>query len=467
MSLTITTGEKPGRIEADNFEADNFTGGFRIVSHLNSAFDRLTQRAARLLPAHEFTWHRANGHDLTIKMGTRAQVMAIGSAVMVAGWLGVATTAMVSNNGDVALAAKQAELAKMQTQLQAMKSETAALKGDVAARAEVLEARQKFLAALLTQKRDLGQLAKMLPRQVAAADGIATVQTLVAPLKGKRSKAQPAVPIVATASLTEPFRALESQQLAFVDKATGAAEAKLRDTQALIRRLGLDPSRFIQSSDWSGSPQQAVGGPYIPVSADAEPRFKDLFLSWKKLATLQAAVGSIPAYMPVKDYRYTSGFGFRYDPFNGNSAMHAGVDMAGAMGEPIYASANGVVLQAGRANGYGNLVELSHGKGIDTRYGHLSAILVHPGDRVRQGQIIGRMGSTGRSTGTHLHYEVRIDGRPVNARPFLDASAFVLAAQGDAQLQASAPAEFGPVLEDDRVVASADNARMTPIRNYR
>ncbi|WP_426169392.1 M23 family metallopeptidase [Sandarakinorhabdus sp. DWP1-3-1] len=391
---------------------------------------------------------------------------------MVAGWLGIATSAMVSSNGDVALAAKQAELARMQHQLQAMKSETAALKGDVAARAEALEARQKFLAALLTGKRDMAKLAGMLPRQVAETERFATVQNLVAPtaVRGKRGKAGVvAAPIVQTASLTEPFRALESQQLAFVDKATGAAEAKLRDTQALIRRLGLDPSRFVQSSDWNGSAQGAMGGPYIPVSADAEPRFKDLFLSWKKLSVLQAAVGSIPAYMPVKDYRYTSGFGFRFDPFNGGSAMHAGVDMAGATGEPIYASANGTVLQAGRANGYGNLVELSHGKGIDTRYGHLSAILVRPGERVRQGQIIGRMGSTGRSTGTHLHYEVRIDGRAVNARPFLDASAFVLAAQGEAGqvLQASAPADFGPMLEDDRVVASADNARMTPIRNYR
>ncbi|PZN95192.1 MAG: peptidase M23 [Alphaproteobacteria bacterium] len=462
-SLPSNTG-KPGRMVQNEIP-----GGSRTVLQIPSAVTRLTQSVARVLPSHEFTWHRANGHDLTIEMGTRTQVMAIASAITVAGWLGIATSAMVSSNGDAALAAKQVELARMQNQLQAMKSETAALKGDVAARAEALEARQKFLAALLTGKRDMAKLAGMLPRQVADADRFATVNDLVAPtIRGKRGKAV-AAPIVQTASLTEPFRALESQQLAFVDKATGAAEAKLRDTQALIRRLGLDPSRFVQSSDWNGNAQGAMGGPYIPVSADAEPRFKDLFLSWKKLSVLQAAVGSIPAYMPVKDYRYTSGFGVRFDPFNGGSAMHAGLDMAGAMGEPIYASANGTVLQAGRSGGYGNLVELSHGKGIDTRYGHLSKILVRPGEHVRQGQIIGRMGSTGRSTGTHLHYEVRIDGRAVNARPFLDASAFVLAAQGEAGavMQASAPADFGPLLDDDRVVASASTARMTPIRSLR
>lgn len=463
MSFPITTGAKPGR----SFQ--KLTGGFRKVSQLNSALTGLTQSVTRVLPPHEFTWHRANGQNPTISMGTRAQVMAIGSAVMVAGWLGIATTSMVTGNGDSVLAAKQAELARMQTQLQAMKSETAALKGDVAARAEVLESRQVFLAALLGGgKRDMGKLAKMLPRQVADQSNVFTIQQLVAPIKGRHGKASAPAPIVQTAAVTEPFRALESQQLAFVDKATGAAEAKLRDTQALIRRLGLDPSRFIQSSDWNGTPREAMGGPYIPVSADAEPRFKDLFVSWKKLATLQAAVASIPAYVPVKDYHYTSGFGVRYDPFNGNSAMHAGIDMAGAMGEPIYASADGTVLQAGRSNGYGNLVELSHGKGIDTRYGHLSAILVHPGDQVHQGQLIGRMGSTGRSTGTHLHYEIRIDGRAVNARPFLDASAYVLAAQGEVAqpLQPGAPAEFGPVLEDDRVTASATNLRMTPIPSF-
>lgn len=389
--------------------------------------------------------------------------MAIGSAVLVAGWLGVATSSMVTGN-DAVLAAKQAEVARLHSQMQAMKAETAALKGDVAARAEALEARQAFLTALLSNKRDLKQLAAMLPRQGAGTSNFDLVRDMVAPRavktgKGKRAVAVAVAAFPAVDTMVEPFRQLESQQLALVDKATGAAEAKLQDTQALIRRLGLDPQRFVAASDWNGA-TAGVGGPYIPVSTDAEPRFKDLFLSWKKLSAMQSAVAAIPAFMPAKDYRYTSAYGVRYDPFNGGSAMHAGVDMAGAHGEPIYAAASGMVQQAGRSNGYGNLVELTHGKGIDTRYGHLSAILVKPGERVAQGQLIGRMGSTGRSTGTHLHYEVRIDGRAVDPRPFLEASAYVLAAQADA-----AAANIGPVLEDDVVTASNDTPRMTPIRS--
>ncbi len=450
------------------------------MSKLVAALAGLQQGVARVLPPHELTLHRHSGgapRQTVINVGSETQVMAIASAVLVAGWLGVATNAMMTGNSvaDAALAAKQAELAGMQSQLQAMKSETAALKGEVAERAEMLEARQQFLAALLTDRRDMAKLANLLPRQTVGS-GLATVAALVAPTptpakKGKRGKLQLAAASVPNgAQFIEPFRKLEDQQFALVDKATGAAEAKLRDTQALIRRLGLDPARFAQASDWNGlAPEGAgVGGPYVPVSADAEPRFKDLFLSWKKLTALQSAVAAIPAYMPVKDYHYTSGFGYRLDPFNGGGAIHAGVDMAGARGEPIYASANGVVAKAGVANGYGNLVELTHGHGIETRYGHLSTILVHAGDHVRQGQLIGRMGSTGRSTGTHLHYEIRVDGRAVNAKPFLDASAYVLAAQGETSATLdTAPQDFGPVLADDSVTASADGASMTPIRHYR
>lgn len=450
------------------------------MSNLVAVLTGLQQGLARVLPPHEFTVHRHGGdrpRQTVIKVGTETQVMAIASAVLVAGWLGVATNVMLTGNSaaDAALASKDAELARMQHQIQAMKSETAALKGDVAARAEMLESRQQFLAALLSDRKDMAKLARMLPR---AGDGssLATVAALVAPTpptsKRKRGKAQLAtVAVPAGARFIEPFRKLEDQQLAFVDKATGAAEAKLRDTQALIRRLGLDPARFVVASDWNGATrgQSAVGGPFIPVSADAEPRFKDLFLSCKRLSNLQSAVAAIPAFMPVKEAHYTSGFGYRFDPFTGSGAHHAGIDLAGVRGEPIYAAASGVVVKSAMANGYGNMVELNHGHGIETRYGHMSTLLVRAGEVVRQGQIIGRMGSTGRSTGTHLHYEVRVDGRAVDAKPFLDASAFMLAAQSETApgFDSGAPQDFGPVLADDTVTAPGGGAPMSRIRLYR
>ncbi len=394
--------------------------------------------------------------------------MGIGSAVLVAGWLGIATTSMISGNtaADTEMDQRQQELSVLETKLAAARAEAALVKTDLGQRADLLEARQKFLAALLSGEQDAKSLAAMLPRATGngAADGIATVRALVA--GGAAATLKP---------VAAPFEAIESQQLALVDKATGAAEARLRETRALIKKLGLNPDRFAAASEWRGRRGNGMGGPYIPASADAEPRFKDLFMSWRKLETMQAGLAAIPALVPVKSYRATSGFGTRYDPFNGGLAQHQGLDMAGSHGEPIYAAADGTVNKAGRANGYGNLVELSHGKGIDTRYGHMSKILVKPGQKVKQGDMIGRMGSTGRSTGTHLHYEVRVDGRAINPKPFLAASSYVLAAQSEASHaqpeSATTGGTIGPVLpeEEGAEVASStllptSGMMMTPIR---
>ena len=113
--------------------------------------------------------------------------------------------------------------------------------------------------------------------------------------------------------------------------------------------------------------------------------------------------------------------------------MHPGIDLAAPYGTPVYATADGTVLRAGwNSGGYGNLVEIDHGRGIATRYGHLSQVLVQAGAHITRGQLIARMGSTGRSTGSHLHYEVRIDGRPVNPIPFMKSTDYLVAMQKNA-----------------------------------
>jgi len=151
---------------------------------------------------------------------------------------------------------------------------------------------------------------------------------------------------------------------------------------------------------------------------------------------------AIPSARPVADFAFTSGFGVRADPFRHSAAMHAGIDLAGPIGTPIYATADGVVSYSGWMRGYGNLVEIAHGKAIETRYGHLSKLLVKPNTRVKRGQLIALMGSTGRSTGSHLHYEVRIDGRAVNPVPFIQSTDYVLAMQK--RVDASQVALGGP-----------------------
>jgi murein DD-endopeptidase MepM/ murein hydrolase activator NlpD len=200
-----------------------------------------------------------------------------------------------------------------------------------------------------------------------------------------------------------------------------ALAAALRDADidaASLRKLGFLPST--DDRDGRGGPFESAGN----------ATFKALFNSWKKLESLQDGVISVPSDKPVKTAAFTSGYGVRSDPFKGGSAMHAGIDLSGPTGTPIYATADGVVITAGYNNGgYGNLVKIEHGRGIETRYGHLASMSVSNGQRVTRGQVIGRMGSTGRSTGSHLHYEVRIDGRAVNPIPFMKSTDYVLAMQ--------------------------------------
>ncbi|HVM22165.1 MAG TPA: peptidoglycan DD-metalloendopeptidase family protein [Sphingomicrobium sp.] len=202
---------------------------------------------------------------------------------------------------------------------------------------------------------------------------------------------------------------------------------------ASLRKLGFYPAQG----------KGAVGGPLVNAGNST---FKALFDSWKKLDRLQDGVIAIPSEKPVKhNVEFTSGFGIRSDPFRGSAAMHPGIDLAGPHGTPIYATAEGTVLRAGwNSGGYGNLVELDHGRGITTRYGHLSAVLVASGAKVSRGDLIGRMGSTGRSTGNHLHYEVRIDGRAVNPIPFMKSTDYVLAMQRRSNAPAMDGALGGP-----------------------
>ncbi len=191
------------------------------------------------------------------------------------------------------------------------------------------------------------------------------------------------------------------------------------------------------AADQAAATATASVGAFDAVSTSglgvkADPMFRSLFDGWKKLdAVPHGGIVAVPSQKPVKEFRYTSGFGVRGNPFSGRGGeMHPGMDMAAPTGTPVYATADGIVSRAEHTTGgYGNLVQLEHGKGLETRYGHLSQILVHDGQSVHRGDLIALVGSTGRSTGSHLHYEVRIDGRAVNPMPFLQTADYMIALQ--------------------------------------
>lgn len=152
----------------------------------------------------------------------------------------------------------------------------------------------------------------------------------------------------------------------------------------------------------------------------SDPEFRALNNSWGRIVGASAKVEvAVPSINPVEVMKFSSGFGYRNAPTRGASRNHKGIDIPGPVGTPIYATADGVVGRAQWLGGYGKYVEINHGNAVQTRYGHLSAMNVAPGQSVRKGDILGYMGSTGRSTGSHLHYEVRIAGEAINPTAFL------------------------------------------------
>jgi murein DD-endopeptidase MepM/ murein hydrolase activator NlpD len=210
--------------------------------------------------------------------------------------------------------------------------------------------------------------------------------------------------------------ALDAAQQGFARGLGKTFDADRERRTAALHRLGLDAERLAARG------RRAEGGPLIPWPDDgtAVPAaLEALATSVVHWAAVGQGAASVPSGRPTRESSQTSSFGVRADPFNGRPTFHAGLDFRGRYGEPIYAAAAGRVSFVGERAGYGRLVEIDHGDGIASRYGHLSGADVTQGEQVARGQRIARMGSTGRSTGTHVHFEVRLHGTAVNPQPFL------------------------------------------------
>jgi murein DD-endopeptidase MepM/ murein hydrolase activator NlpD len=215
---------------------------------------------------------------------------------------------------------------------------------------------------------------------------------------------------------------VERRQLASLTSLEDNLESRARRMRGVFNDLGLDAGQLE-----AATPRAAMGGPFVPVklSSDAGAFDRQLYrinISRAQVERLNRTLALVPYRKPVVgEVEFTSGFGVRSDPFLGRPAMHTGLDFRAATGDPVRATANGKVVSSGWAGGYGRMVEIDHGNGLSTRYGHLSEINVKVGDVVKIGQVIGAVGSTGRSTGPHLHYETRIDGEAVDPQKFLRA----------------------------------------------
>ncbi|MBK0398001.1 peptidoglycan DD-metalloendopeptidase family protein [Limibaculum sp. M0105] len=231
------------------------------------------------------------------------------------------------------------------------------------------------------------------------------------------------------AELESEVSSYEDRQERLLAQLEGATQFGLSGLEKMFRRANVDLDRILGelSRDYSGS-----GGPFLPLDeanapdGEADRRVASLMHDLEQVNLMRFAAERLPFAMPVKGGRYTSNFGPRRDPLRRRMSMHAGIDIAGPRGTPVHATADGVVTYAGRQRGYGIVVKIRHAFGFETVYAHLDRARVTLGQRVERGDLIADMGNTGRSTGTHLHYEVRIDAEPVNPMKFIEAARDVL-----------------------------------------
>jgi murein DD-endopeptidase MepM/ murein hydrolase activator NlpD len=223
---------------------------------------------------------------------------------------------------------------------------------------------------------------------------------------------------------------VERGQLATLGQVATVARDAVARLGAVVAKTGLSMDNLS-----APDPKGGLGGPFIPVSDDpAAPAFDTAVSRAEREIALADRMRRLMPFMPVRrplfgEASVSSPFGYRPDPFLGRPALHPGVDLVQAYGGEIYSTAAGRVVHAGPLGGYGNMVEVDHGNGLATRYGHMSEVQVTEGQEVKAGAALGRIGSTGRSTGPHLHYEVRVNDEPVDPERFLEAGADMFAAQ--------------------------------------
>lgn len=229
--------------------------------------------------------------------------------------------------------------------------------------------------------------------------------------------------------VTLSLKDVELEQMARLKQLTDGAARTSDAIRSIVGRVGVDlpvsdVAEMVPTSASSRSSETAIGGPFVEPATDDEfgRSLAALDTALLELERTRAQVRALPFGNPSPSSDITSDFGNRLDPFLGRLALHAGIDFRATVGTRIRSAAPGTVTNAGLTGGYGNMVEIDHGNGVSSRYAHLSTVLVKVGDQVTEGEVIAKSGNTGRSTGPHLHYEIRLNGEAVDPIRFLDAS---------------------------------------------
>ena len=365
----------------------------------------------RLFPERHL-YVRSGGQIRGFVLSTNKQAMAAATVAFLALWLGLSSAAALSGAlslgaGDQAALRIRAYyerlIADRQARLNSAVAELSQNSGSVQDLAQAIEQRHQALSLLL------------------------------APLRGEQGAAAQLAPLKApqAASAVGRVRFVRMDQERLLDQAESFAKSRADRLRLALKLAGLDPGALMNHAGGG------LGGPLIEgkdpkalaavldVDEGFAGRIQHAAASLGEMRVLSTALEKVPLAAPTASAARSSGFGVRFDPFTGRPAFHSGLDFAGGLSTPIFSTGPGVISFTGVRTGYGNTIEIDHGGGFKTRYAHLQAIAVGVGQRVAVGQRIGAMGSTGRSTGPHLHYEIWVDGRPQNPDRFLRAGEYV------------------------------------------
>ena len=362
----------------------------------------------RLFPERCLYLRESSGEVRGYMLTTGRQMIMAGVAALLVGWTLVASGGFLF---DV--------VAQTQADSQVVRARAASerVNADLQARLETAVVRMS------ATNGSLDEMAQMVEHRHAALTGVMSMFHGVPGAQGALKPAEGLNPTTHTP--VQRVMAVRLDQDRLIARAETFAQSRAERLRLAFRLAGLNPAAYVVHGAGLGGPLVEARDPralaaILDVDEGFAIRIRNAADNLNDMRRLADVADGLPFARPTQA-RTTSGFGVRFDPFNGRPALHQGQDFAAPLNTPIYATAPGVISFTGVRSGYGNTVEIDHGHGFKTRFAHLNSIAVKPGQPIALGQRIGAMGTTGRSTGVHLHYEVWVDGRAQNPARFLRA----------------------------------------------
>lgn len=377
---------------------------------ISSIIKWLNVNADRFFPDRQL-YFRANGDVRFISISQKIQILCSVLLIGFFSWIAVASYNYVyvseiinQKNGEVEIADRNYnELEQQYNQL----------KNDIQKSASALEHRQQYIQQVLEENETLSE---PVPEPSMGETGLTDDDYDDAEDQGARNDIRDQ----ALDRIYVDLKRLEMQQNNTVRMITEKVESRLTTLQSALASAGVGEEKILELADALPSSNKAQGGPFIGLEGGINEAvvdsnsFDQLYTKKSYLEDLEMAINHMPIATPPEKHYISSKFGVRRDPITKKWATHKGIDMAGWRNTPINAGGDGIVKKAGRNGAFGLFIEIDHGNGFRSRYGHLSKLKVKKGEKVTENQLIGLMGSTGRSTSSHLHYEIWFNGKPID-----------------------------------------------------